>query len=546
MSLKQITKTQFQQAVQGVTELLNEEQPSLDTKKGSVINELIIRPFAFCYAKVTQFLDQWITKASFSNLENSMQTSDQVADALASNFFVTRKSGTYATGYITITSSSSNVRIPSKTVFLIDGYTFYTTTTYIITLDKDDYTDTTSCRYLKPYQVLVGQNTLYRFNIPVQAAQPGSIQIPRGVQVLLRSQIPFIQTADILSPITGGFDVQTTASMIERCKNRVINSIGTLNSFLYKLQKANSSITSCNIIGSDNPLCTRASLNPFGIYLPGFIDIYAKTTNQVSSTIVTKVCSAQITQAQTNLAKLLEIQSYSHCIQLDQAQHAALIAVKSVLCSSAQRKFTVVYAYDGYEDDLNVIGENTLQLFKQKQMAFRLSPLQKTLIFVQADEVYETTDASIQIQYMPDIDTQNSFLKANQEGFIGLNTLVKSALPVKLAIKAYIKSKNDISIRDLEQIKNKIAHIINSLPVGTSVLNLGQISHTLQTVYPEIRLQVPYVITAMLQTFKGVYTGINSETGIIDLKNRNLYQGIQSPQIYFFSITPLDIDLQVV
>lgn len=548
MNIQQPTNTEFNEAVQSLTKIIQEQDISLDIKKGSVIRELVIRPFAFCYTKVASFLNSWLSEVSFNNLSQSLQTSSNIVDTLSGNFFIERKSGSSASGFITLTLSIPSVRIPIHTRFIIDGYAFQTIKTYIITSDLTDYTDTSSCAYLKAAKITQNQ---YKVNIPVTSQIQGQIQIPRGVQVQVTSQIPYIQAVDILSPITGGTSAQSNASVIQRCKNSVINSIGTLDSIKAKLQKAASTVLSCNILDSKSPDCQRALLNPYGISIPGIVDLYIKTANQISTTQIS--LSVNSIESDDNIKALRNAllneedkQAFKYFIHIKDSDYCGLFSISSIIFESTnedsplQKSFisTFIYTDFTYED------LSDLEMFKKKQNSYRLSPNQETIIFLK-QMPSSTGFAQVTFNYMPNIAVQNSLLNTQDSGFAGLDIMTKAALPVTIRIKAQLKSSNTISEQLLQQLKIQIAKIINAMPVGSNILNMDNVAQAIRSMYPTIRLVLPYTLSANLYRIDGSQTSIYSTTGVLDLFDRRNNSDVSNPSIYFFTTTPTYIDLQV-
>lgn len=548
MTLNNPSQKQFQDAIQSLTNILQTQQPSLDVKKGSSIRQLVIRPFAFCYSKIIDLISNWIQAASFKNLENSLETQNIIADSIASNFFVQRNRGNYSRGYITLTLNSNSLKIPIFTAFHIDGHIFKTEKTYIIT--NSTYTNTQDTQYIKATKSYSSSasGALYKVNIPVISTEDGYLEIPAGVYVtLVDDSLPFIQSIDVMSPISGGSGVQTDASMIQRCKNRVLNSIGTKASIEYKLQSIKSSILSCNLIDSSNSFCYRSRINT-DFNIPGIIDIHAKTINQPS---IQKVDCAlvKIQQNDNVLNKLLEIleipnDSVTHYVILKQPAYAGLISVKSVKVTQKDTdpfniKYYSTYLYRDYQDDVL-----SPQLFLNKQKAYRLSAQQITIIFINQLDTKQASTVSVEFQYMPNIYQQNALLNSGN-AFTGLDTLIKAALPAVITLKAFIKADNVLTEDNLTQIKNQIASIINNKKVGDVTLNMDDVAQKLHSIYPSVRLYLPYTIAASIYTIDGDITNISSVNGVLSLQSAQKSYNIIDSSIYFFSTTPSYISLQV-
>ena len=115
------TKTSFDNAEQVAIDVLSQADNNLITRTGSVIRELIIRPAAYLLSWITDNIKRDIKQYSVAYLKTSQLTENPIADAVASNYFVTRRPGTPSRGIITLTLTSPTLVISAGARFTVGG-----------------------------------------------------------------------------------------------------------------------------------------------------------------------------------------------------------------------------------------------------------------------------------------------------------------------------------------------------------------------------------------------------------------------------------------
>ena len=532
MNLKQINKDIFNNAVEAVSHIVHTEKQQLDTRQGSVIRELVIRPFAFCYAHVIQTINNWLSTISIKNLSQSQATDTQIVDIIAGNFFLQRNASTYASGYVTITTKTNTYSIFRNTKFNIDGHIFKTQKTYVIS--NEQRTDTEEVSFLYSKEI---SKATYISNIPVVSQQPGHIQIPEGVEVTCSVNILDLVDIELLSPITGGKGAETDASLLQRCKYSIRNSIGTLASIKQCFMQNNVPVLSCNALDSSSANCYRSRLD--NTITAGVADLYVKIQNQASiKTIEAPVTSVGITQLSAVGITDTEEAWYKAIIQNTEGWNGIILRVLNAYSASQPLQFITVFNYEGYQGYLASTD------FIVKQNAYRLSETQRTVIYFKAAEDYEKI--SIKVSYIPNIKEIDTFINSEQHKFLGLDLLTKAALPVTTYINAHIKSQTLLSEQQLYTLKVFISDIINSMQVGQDVLNMDDVAQRLKLAYPTVQLRLPYYMSYNMPTFSGQQYGTTSNTGAIDLKATLNQTQRWKARLCYFSTTPNYINLQVV
>lgn len=517
MKLPEPTQTSFTQAEDTLVNLMADYSSQIDTKKASVVRELIIRPGAYLYAKMNDFLSSWIRRTSVSYLSTLQDTSDSIADLVASNYFVSRKQGSYATGVVTLTCNTTEVRVNALSDFMVDANQFSTAKTYIATLSPAE--DTQDTGYVQMFQI----NGQYKANIPVVAAQAGPLEIPAGVTVDILTYIAGVDSAQLLSPITGGAGTETDAQMMQRCKERCGAAIGTLQAIRTKMQDAPINVISCGAASSTQAGCFRSRYNNLALPAGGAVDVYVKTANQA---VVVQLPFSDLS-IDGNNKKYLQITpgdfpAYAGAIRVQQA-----VRQSSDSLSSAER-YTVQYLSTeaGISD---ISARNTV--YQKIKVTFEDETLSDSVL--------------VTLQYMPGLTDLQSFMDASYGAYLGQDCMIKAAVPATVRLKCQVVSKEPLSEVQLQELKEFISAQINSKQVGDYTLNMDEIAETVRQNYTDLQLRLPYTMSiAMPATNGSIYT-FNTTDGIASLLyRRGLYHW--AAQAYFFSTTPDYIDLQVI
>jgi len=497
------TKTSFNAAEQVAIDAVTQTAPTLLTKTGSVIRELIIRPIAYLLSWASGNVDNSLNKYSIVYLKTSQLTVNPVADLVASNYFVERRQATPSKGVITLTLETSALTIASGARFTVAGVQVCTTKQCIILASTASYTDTDTTIYIQA--IPLGVN--YMANIPVEAVNPGKIEIPVGSDVILNFSCPYFVTADLTSPITGGSGTETDAEMMKRCEhNTAAAGIGTYYGIKKKMSKAPVNVFGLSVIaGEDKPLF-RSRYNSVNINPGGYIDCHVKTSNQA----VTESYPIDLTVSGGT--------TYTGII--DSTVCPGFIRIASVYAGGAnQPVFNVTY---GTTDPLtNADGA-------------RLSVSQTAEVTFDSSVAISGSTADVYMTYMPGLSQLQEYVNKDTEHFIGQDIKVKAAVPVALHVGCTVHSSNTLTDDELTGIRQAIVDYINGMEVGTGIINFSDIRAAVLVSFPDVDLRLPCVIQGDLMTKDGAIDTIVSNTGIFDIRylgNPN-YWGYQ---VCFFS-----------
>ena len=481
------TNTEFINAEQVVTDILTTSHPQLLTKTGSAIRELIIRPAAYLLSWILGNMDNQLQKTSVSYLRTSQATDNELADAVASNYFVSRRSATKSAGMLMLTLNTPAMTLPQGTLFTAEGVILQLPQQVIVTSGTvseqfEGVTYVTSKPLGSDYVVLV----------PVEAVNAGKVEIPAGADIVMQGVHDAVTDIKLVSPVTGGLDTETDAQLMERAEyNTASAGIGSYNGIRKRMENSPVKMLGMSLVAGEDASLFRARYNNLGVNPGGLIDMYVKT--QVQSAV------GELMVASPEAA----------------AGETVILSVPATACHGFYRVVSVLVKGEYLDTyDVNMISnrENT------PVAGARLSVAQSCSISFTAPSALTPNDVIvITVEYMPGIEALQSFVDSPENRFIGQDVLVKAAIPVTLGLDCSISCPNPLDDVAIAGIKSVMANTVNSMRVGCGVLNFSDVREAVQHEYPDVQLRLPCIIRARMVLRDGTTDTFYSNTGIIDL-----------------------------
>lgn len=287
MAKFEITALDITNAEEYLTELLQEKFPDIDVGKGSALRDLLITPFSFMYATLRKQMESLRMQQSLltlSQLESTEET-DAVIDRILSNWLLSRNSGNYARGQITIyLSRRTDVLIPAQTQFVRDsGLIFYP--------DIADDIYVVTANTLNQIIDANGRVTGYYFTLPVVASATGSrYNVEPGDFKSWSAFSNAVVRVRNHTAFTGGRDIESTAELLSRAPTAVtIRDFNSKRAIDSLLRNNFSAIERIVVKGFGDPELQRDYHETLRIHLGGFADIFVKTPvvfNQIYEGII--------------------------------------------------------------------------------------------------------------------------------------------------------------------------------------------------------------------------------------------------------------------
>lgn len=273
-SINDLDPTAVQQAEAFLAGWLAPQYPSMDLNEGVFRNLLIRAASAFHVLNQTLMAE---LKASQSLLAVSADpdgADPETVDAILSNYRMTRKEGTKATGTIVVVMSfRRSVSVPITTVFTANGLNYLVTKPYIAVTD--------SASVVTDQQRLISARTdgTYSFTVPAVAELAGSASNLRiGTRLAMNPSVSGFVDSYALQDFSGGSDTESNADLIARMDEAIVQKVLSSRiqiSSLLAEQWAN--LRASSIVGFGDTEMLRDRHNMFGISTGGKADLYCRT-----------------------------------------------------------------------------------------------------------------------------------------------------------------------------------------------------------------------------------------------------------------------------
>jgi len=264
-----VTFRAFNDIVLSYLEYLRLVQPDLDTKPGTVARDL------FVDAPSEQVADFYNELRAISNLQSFLSVSGDDLVRLASNFGVTKKSGSKATGVVVFTTNNvdSDISIPKNTVVTSrNGVTFRTTTSFLMRSASANVYRANASR-LRTELDLAGISDNFAVEIGVEALIPG-VGGNIGIYSINSQNVTGISNITNLSQFSGGTNSESSSEFRTRVLSRFAGSnTGTALGYESTI-RADSNVVDVLTVEPGDPLLIR--------------DGTVTTTNSSGETIVSE------------------------------------------------------------------------------------------------------------------------------------------------------------------------------------------------------------------------------------------------------------------
>lgn len=509
------TSSDFNSAEQVMLDVLSSTYPKTQTKAGSTLRELLVRPLAYIYAWCAANLSRTRTESTVAYLQTSQLTDNPVADAIASNYFVTRRQGTRAKGVLTFTLSVPTMQLDANASVTVGGVAMMIERR---TIAMEGVEQGLVGETLYVSMVRVGAQ--YMANVPVVAQATGRTEIDPGAAVVPGFTQTGLVDVQLTSPVSGGSDTETDAELMRRCRlNTADAGVGSYYGLRKKLSEAPVFVIGLKpVAGEDTPIY-RARYNSANVNPGGFVDCYVKTQTQYAVGGVT--ATAELTGSP--------------------ARYRAVIAAPDL--AGAYGILSIVAG--GERVNTYTLEFGTTDAYSTPEGS-RLGPNQTMIVeFQLTDSSASTVQVDAQVMYMPGIDDLQAFMDRDENRFIGQDVEVKAAVPVILHIDCVVHADGTLSDEDMTLLKSTMADVVNSQEVGTRTLNFSDLAKACRAALPKAELRLPCTISAEMPLRNGGMDAWYVDTGILDI-GAPVNPEYWNPEVCFFSVIPDNIRIETV
>lgn len=256
---------------------LSEYAPGGNFREGTLLNDVVVRAMAVIPAILEKESRQIRARQTLNTIsELPPEDVESALDDLVSNWFVTRKTGTRATGTATLHFSSSIgdvVEVPIDAQFVYTpGVEFVVDSQQPLIINRDDQ--------MRPILASDGSVAEYVLYIPVISTALGSTgNVPAGIFQSFSTFSPYLTYAELETPITTATANEANSDLIERAKTSLSErGLITQRSLRAVLREEIIDVQDVYVVGAGAPEMQRDLIKDVAynldIHVLGHVNVY--------------------------------------------------------------------------------------------------------------------------------------------------------------------------------------------------------------------------------------------------------------------------------
>lgn len=439
-----------------ISQRVQERNASIDVKRG-VFHDLLLLLHAELSTQHQDGLNKYLSARSLLDIEANPELADSdVVDRVLSNYRITRRQGTAASGEITIVvSSSTTVTIAAGAVFSANGKTFTADTVFTAKSQSSQVSSSTD-RLLVP---LTDGN--YAFNISVTAAEIGT-ESEVAKDTLMVPDVPPVSyvTSYAASNFTGGAALETNSELSARLQEGLAaKATSNRINMQAMLREQFTATTASSIVGYGDPEMLRDQHSVLPLSLGGRVDWYVRSQARLS------------TQTLSMTATLLEKNvDGSGRWQISFAKDTApgFYEVESIRLPSAQNVlggFAIVsdvrdtdLTGDGFIPDIQSFAEGAYSRFQTAVIQFTDTETDHSGLTVGDTQAYD-----VAVRIMPGLDQVHDYVASRDIRGVAADVLVKAPVPCFVQVSLTLDNKNTSATPNTDAIRTAVADEINAV-----------------------------------------------------------------------------------
>jgi hypothetical protein len=471
----QVTGGQASEAAVYLREFLAQAAPTADTRPGSAVDLLVVRPTAEALAAARLEIAREISSRSLKAVsENPDDADPALVDALLSNYRIARKTSAFAGGQILLKlGSNTTTTITPAALFSGGGMTFRPTRTFYLTPDPDQIVDENT-RLIRTVNETVG---VYSTVIDVIATTPGAAGNLTAGTVLQPggSSLPLgLQEVTAASSFGGGQDEETNAELMQRAALGIaVEGTGCRSSIRALLENKFPAVHDVSVVGAGDPEVLRSTNNPFGLPSPGYVDAYVATRREVGT-------------MQIEAAAIFDSETSTWSAVVDQAQSAGVYRVLRVerAADALDPQPTILYTRFNAAAERANAADVVPDLSQNAHVFSRYQSVQVFFTDGSTAAAGETEmPVLLTVLYAPQLAEMHDMLNSRTYRSPGGSILVRAAVPCLVNVDLEIVRGQDDVIDDqlVEQIKAAAVDEIQKTDFAQNGLAVSRIIRRVQS-----------------------------------------------------------------
>lgn len=435
---------------------LQELNPTLDLKRG-VFKDTLAYYHAVLEASIRTNLDRYQSARSLKKIEEDPTLADDaVVDEVLSNWGVTRKTGTQASGSVTIElSKAQTITVPEGSIFQSNGKNYVASASFIARTAASQVSVATD-------RLLVAlSNGNWAFTVDVVAEVVGSdYKLNAGDLITPVRRLANYVTSYATSSFDDGTNVETNTELLTQLQNgiaaKTLSNRATMKALISSLAEF-STVTNQSIVGFGDSEMIRDQHSVLPISFGGRVDWYLrtqrplkKTTTSVEATLI-EIVGGTTSLWQFSLGKDVFPGLYE-VTGLRNVGDSLLNEGFEITSDSRGYDLTA----DGFLPDITSVEEAAYSAFQTTTIQFLDTTSATSGLAIGDKKQY-----SCEISGMPLIKELQAYLSSREVRSYAADVLVKAPIPCFVEVSLNINKTVSEPEPDIAGIKNAIVNEIN-------------------------------------------------------------------------------------
>lgn len=522
-------------------QLVNERHPEVDLSLG-VFNDLIAHFSGGISGAINQYkINQYLKARSLEDINNDPALADDaLVDLVLSNYLIARKTGAPATGEITIVvAADSPIVLSNQALFNSSGAAFYLPAAYIALPSTNTSLLSLNERRLTP----IGDGT-YAFTVPAIATTNGAVgNVQRGSTMTPQAPPDQFIKAYAATDFVGGTDVETNADLLTRLQNGIAAKVMQGRSNIIALLSEQSQFTGVlhyQVIGYGNAEMQRNQHTILPVGLPGYVDIYPRSTAFPQRVVVTKTATyVGLSGVNTVWQFSLSRDDAPGFYEVDQvvAKGADPTADSGYELQSTLRGIDLSAESGQLVPDIINAVEGAFTRFQTAVVRFINTDVPATGLTLNTS----TRQFDVYVTAIPAIRDVQAFCSSRDTRNIAGDVLVRAPIPCFLTVNCEVQQASGAPALDLAAIRIAIAERVNSL-VFPGQLHTSTIASVVHSYLNTRQALGPIELFGRILLPDGTETYTRS-TNVLTLPDR--YDVMATGNTIAFYLDPQDIVITV-
>jgi hypothetical protein len=451
-----ISAEEFSNAKALVIDVLAERDPTIDLTDGSAVVGLVVENEAHMTAVHVANYDALNKSFSLKAIaDNLIDVDDALVDSLVSNYFITRRDASPASGPVRVVVNLNVLYIlPQDYAFVAGGVTYKMGTPVRVLRAGSQVAQTPTQRVLIPRA-----DGRFEFTVDVVADTPGSAGlISAGTAMEIPSPLDGFETASAAVDFTGGEDRETNADLLARAQAGITAQTLAGPAHIQAALEAQFAGIRTAVLGIGSPLMTRDRGNLFGISTGATEDIWVKTTAFPGSVEVTVAVVAPPSGRTMSFTIVGEDAAGVYRVRFIRRASTAgvqgdapdvVVPMKRPVVGFSPKTPKPADLWFGAIADLRVTFTDTSD-----------APLVPGTTYAYTVEVFR----------MPTVDAVSTYVYDPSVRLVGTDYYVRAGIPCMVELEIELGVRRGDPRPEVEDVQEAVAAAVNGLAFGTSRL----------------------------------------------------------------------------